>query len=500
MSSPGNWSTEMIGFLLLWACSEPELPPPAPAPIPVEDTTKRADPCHLAGPEEGPSVVVLVSFDTARADGFSVYGTPEADTPIVDSLANCGVRFSQALSHVPTTLNSHTTMLSGEDPHGHGVVRNGYQLSPDLPLLQERFKASGWDTLAVVGSMALETQMGLSRGFEVYDQAFRVGPGLPYEDRADGVTLRALEAVDQRSDSSRPLFLFVHYYDPHLPWDSAPAEVRSRFADPDYQGPISWKREDAQMLQRVFFQGGLSDADLHQARQLYRAELNWTDQQLGLLLEGLDARGLGANRLVVLTSDHGETIGDWPVESVPLATGRLYHKVPIGHGDDVSTVNLQVPLVMHGRGSLSLPAGTVVDDLVGLMDVAPTVLAIAGMDSELGSGRSLVGHWQGSPPEAAPHFAEATKPGQVERLDAWNNLDFDRRVTWNGVVYRDIPWIPRGPLITDSAGMALHVDDTVRRTLAGLLADWDAQAPDWRPKEMSDETESALEALGYIDR
>jgi arylsulfatase A-like enzyme len=484
-------------WALLFACSEPELPPPV-ATVPVEKTNP-ADPCSLVGPEEGPPVVLLVSMDTARADGFSVYGTDVADTPVVDALASCGTRFDWALSHVPTTLNSHTSMLSGLDPHGHGVVRNGYELSPDLPLLQERMQQAGWETIAVVGSMALESKMGLSRGFDLYDQEFRLGPGLPYEDRADGVTLRTLAAVDQRQDPSRPLFLFVHYYDPHLPWDSAPPEVRSRFADPDYQGPISWKRDDMAALQQVFHQGGLSEVDLHQARQLYHAELSWTDHQLGVLLEGLDARGLGTNRLTVVTSDHGETIGDWPAESFTLSDGKPYHKVPIGHGDDVSTVNLRVPLVWMGRGSMAVASGEVVEDVVGLMDLAPTILEKAGLDASLGEGRSLVGYWSGSPPSAAAHFAEATKPSRVAHEDAWNNIDFDRRVTSEGTVYRDIPWIPRGPLVSDLEGAPIQISEASRHSLAGMLADWDAKAPPWRAKEMSDETESALEALGYVE-
>jgi arylsulfatase A-like enzyme len=141
----------------------------------------------------------------------------------------------------------------------------------------------------------------------------------------------------------------------------------------------------------------------------------------------------------------------------------------------------------------------VVDDLVGLVDLAPTILEKAGLDASLGQGRSLVGYWSGSPPAAAAHFAEATKPSRVAREDAWNNIDFDRRVTWNRTVYRDIPWIPRGPLVSDLEGASIEISEESRHTLAAMLADWDAVAPDWRAKEMSDDTESALEALGYVE-
>ena len=493
-------------WLFFLACGEPETSstPGVSQGInaAIADHSETSDPCHreeFDGVPSGPQVVVLVSFDTARADGFSVYGSDEADTPVVDALAGCGVRFQNALSHVPTTLNSHTTMLSGEDPHGHGVVRNGYELSPDIPLLQERLGAAGWNTMAVVGSMALDGAMGLSRGFDVYDQQFGTGLGLPFEDRADGVTMRALAAVDSRPDPNQPLFLFVHYYDPHLPWDSAPPTVRSRFADPDYSGPVHGTRDTLARLQHAFMADTLSEADLQQARQLYRAEIHWSDHQLGVLLDGLDARGLGANRLVIVTSDHGETIGDFSTEEFMLSDGRPYFRIPIGHGDDVSTVNLHVPLIIQGRGDLGIESGIVVEDVVGLMDIAPTILSVLSSSTSMGSGQSLAGFWQGEPPPPRPHFAEATKPKREEPTDVWNNLFFDRRVTWSGVVYRDTPWIPRGPLITDLAGRELQVDDRLRRELAVFLQEWDRQAPPWRAEEMTPETEAALEALGYIE-
>ena len=498
----------------LFACADTE-PPISREPVSQDEAAvEQYDPCNGAPAGDGPPVILLVSMDTARADAFGVYGNETASTPYVDALAECGVRFDQALSHVPTTLNSHTTMLSGLDPHAHGVVRNGYQLSPSFPLLQEQLSAAGWDTIAVVGAMALQSEMGLSRGFDVYDDTMPVvrdsetgqESTLP-EDRANGVNHRVLAAVDARQDPTRPLFLFVHYYDPHLPWNSAPAEIRARFIDLDYTGPVSWKPELIPQLQGAAFQGLLAEhpsqpgqnPHLRQAWQLYLAELHWTDHQLGALLSALDSRGLGANRLTVVTSDHGETIGDWEPKSIQMSNGETWLQNPIGHGDDVSNVNLRVPLIWSGQGRFDLPNGQVIEDLVGLVDVAPTLLSLAQPGTTIGEGRDLAGFWTGQAPHAKPHFAEATKPVAVERLDAWNNLDFDRRVTHQGAIYRDTPWIPHGPVITNMQEESTQISDDLRHELADLLSDWDDRAPAWRPKEMSQETEEGLRALGYLE-
>src|SRR5262249_52116767 len=139
-------------------------------------------------------------------------------TPNVDALAAVGVRFDAFFAHAPSTLSSHASMMTGLDPHGHGVVRNGFPLGPDTPTLAERLRDDGYDTVAVVGSAALESAMGLSRGFRVYDDQQSVYLGPEYQSPAKEVVKRALAAVDSRPDPSQPMFLFVHFYDAHAPY------------------------------------------------------------------------------------------------------------------------------------------------------------------------------------------------------------------------------------------------------------------------------------------
>lgn len=431
------------------------------------------------GPGRQP-LVLLISWDTTRADALSCYAEErlwrpdEPDlgphTPVADALAAGGLRFRWAFAHAPTTLSSHSSVMSGRDGHGHRVVRNGYPVPPELPLLAERFSAAGWDTIAVVGASTLEASMGLSRGFRIYDDRVGTKVRQRYEDRADRVTERALRRADERRD--RPLLLFVHYFDPHSPWDSASEAVRARFpeasgADP---GPLVPKALD----------GSLSRTEARGARAAYLAEVAWTDEQTGRLLEGLRRRGLLDHALIALFADHGEVLDD------PGAW-------PYGHGPDADPRSLHVPLILHGTGRFSLSVG--VDDRPArLMDLGATVLARAGIAGGLGEGQDLLAR-----AEVPPSFAEATKPEALERTDAWNNLDFDRSVVAEGHLYRQSRLTGRRALHALAAGAPTVEDAALEPALRARIEAWDALAPGFRAARMSTGTEEALRALGYLD-
>lgn len=446
---------------LLLACSRP--PPPAEAP-----------------PPSGQPTVLMISWDTTRADALSSYADVRSwrpdrpdlgpSTPTADALAASGTRFLWALAHAPTTLSSHSSVMSGRDSHGHRVVRNGFPLPPDLPLLAERFAAAGWDTIAVVGASALDADMGLNRGFRVYDDAVGTKVRARYEDRADRVNQRVFAALEGRPD--RPLFLFVHYYDPHSPWDSASPEVRQRYpgAGPDEPGPLVKKT----------LEGRLTDTESDNARAAYLAEVAWTDQQTGVMLDGLRSRGLLDDALIVLFSDHGESLDD---------PGTL----PYGHGPDADLTALHVPLIIAGSGSLATPVG--VDDRPArLLDLGSTVLARVGLPGGMGEGQDLF-----TRTEALPGFAEATKPDARERTDAWNNLPFDRSVVAEGHLLRVTPLRGQSRLSRLAPGQPAVEDEERTARLRASLDAWDAAAPGFRSVEMEEETENALRALGYLE-
>ena len=437
-------------------------------------------------------VVMLVSFDTTRADALSCYGGAGARTPVLDKLAAGGVRFAWAITQSPTTLSSHTAALSGQDSHGHRVVRNGFPVPADVPLATERFRDAGWDTVAVVGAFALEQKMGLSRGFRLYEDSAWMAHIGDYVVPADQVTDKALAAIDQR-DPTQPLFLFVHYYDPHMTWHQAPEALRRQFIDPDYQGVVGNTIPHLRQMTNAASSGQLTAADARQARGLYLAEVAWADSQLGRLLQGMTDRGLLDEALVMMMSDHGEVLDDIQAR-------------PFRHGPDVDLAATHVPLLAWGQGRFETPKGLVVDDLVRVQDVAATLLGQAGLDAKIGESRDLSATWtNGAPPLApAPAFAEANRPHQVTQVDTWPNILLERGVALDGYLYTRAPWldteghVEEGLFRLDDAQTPVD-DPAVKARLKGLLAAWDEAAPGPREAELSPETRAALEALGYLD-
>lgn len=487
----------MRRMLWLWlglaACTDAPSEPPAPVV------------------EKAPNII-FISMDTTRADALSCYADtnhwglpmpadarPSPQTPVLDGIADKGVRFRWALAHAPTTLSSHTSMLSGRDPHRHGVVRNGYAVSADVPMVTERLATAGqYDTIAVLGSSALERKMQMDRGFRRYVDPGPQPPGGMLMLPADEVTRRALAEVDQRPSADAPLFLFVHYYDPHMPWVFAPEALRQRFVPAGYTGFVDGTMESVGRLTAARRQGVLRFGDARAARGRYLAEVAWVDQQVGVLLAGLEARGVLEDTLIIVTSDHGETLDE-------------SERHPYTHGPEASLVALHVPLLMAGLGPrfAQMPSGVVVERPVRLMDLASTVSSVAGLGTVHGDGEDLQPIWSGrTSPATQPSFAEATKPMSQESTTAWNNLPMERSVTVAG---------PQGALMLrlrpSEGGLAsLHhlrpgapaasdvPDARARATeMVGLLRQWDQASPPYRPAEYDKETEAALKALGYLD-
>ncbi|QQR72970.1 MAG: sulfatase-like hydrolase/transferase [Holophagales bacterium] len=277
-------------------------------------STPRAEPTH---PAVARPSLLLVTLDTTRADAVA----PEVDsaaTPALATLAARSLRFAQAYSTAPTTLPAHASMMSGLYPAGHGVHENGRRIADRVPLLAERLDELGYATAAFVSGYPLERQVGIGRGFTVYDDAF--GPGRVERD-AGATTDRALAWL--AAAPGGPFLLWVHYYDPHDPYDP-PEPFRSRFP-----------------------------------HDLYRGEIAAMDHQLGRLLAAFEAKvGQGPWRELVL-ADHGEGRGD---HGESLHGNLLYQGV------------MRVPLFVAGSG---IAAGERRDP-VSIRQVRPTLLSWAG--------------------------------------------------------------------------------------------------------------------------
>ena len=441
--------------------------------------------------------LVLISMDTTRADALSCYGTiPDAPadappvSPNLDALAADGVRFERFYAHAPTTLNSHTSMFSGLDPHGHSVVRNGYVVDPAIPTLAQRLQTAGWNTVAILGSAALESAMGLNRGFDVYDDQLPNHVANIYQASAENVVERALAAIDARTDDTAPLFLFVHFYDAHAPYD-APTPYLDRYTDPDYDG--AWRQANAptRELAHAIFDHKADPSHKRFLAGRYLGAVSYVDAQIGVLLDALTQRGLLDEALVVVTADHGETLADEP-------------QFAWSHGNDVGRGVMRVPLIVHGYG-IPLASHSVVERQATMSGLAPTLELALGLDRTLGDGLDFWDLVRPGPildehgwPEhpVRPAFSEATRPRQYESTTDWNNLGLYRAVRAGGWGVRGAP--------AYNFSYSFYTDDhgeheALRPTLMRMLNRWDADSPAHREPQMAPTTQKALEALGYLD-
>jgi arylsulfatase A-like enzyme/Flp pilus assembly protein TadD len=283
--------------------------------------------------------LLLITVDTLRADHIGIYGD-KVRTPAMDELGNSGVVFTRTYSHVPLTLPSHCSLLTGTIPPVHGVRDNGYRFSGRDKTLAEILKDKGYITAAFVGAFPLDSRFGLDKGFDLYDDNYgsrNLQRDLTFVERkAEEVTKKA--SVWLEDNKEKKFFLWVHYFDPHAPY-----EPPSPF-DEEYRG-----RE-------------------------YEGEVAYTDKMIGQLLAKLNSLGLTDDTVIVLTSDHGEGLGEHQEKT---------------HGIFVYDSTLHVPLIFFNRKIL--PQGRVVSELTGLTDILPTVLDLLNIPFNINEiqGRSL---------------------------------------------------------------------------------------------------------------
>ncbi|MEZ4650189.1 MAG: sulfatase-like hydrolase/transferase [Candidatus Eisenbacteria bacterium] len=289
--------------------------------------------------------VLLLTLDTTRMDRLSVYGATTGTTPNLAEFAKEALVFDEAFASAPTTLPSHTTILTGLEPFEHGVRNNGiHALAPSFETLAESTKELGYSTGAILGAFPVSSPFGLDQGFDHFDDAFTVGVGTPVPQRiAEDVSRLGLEWIKQHREE--PWFCWLHYFDPHDPY-APPPPYQDIFPNP------------------------------------YDGELAYMDAHIGGLFRELKRQGLWNNTLVVITADHGEGLGD--------------HREPT-HSLFVYDTTVQVPLLLRfpptGPWENAAFHGRRLSSLVGLADITPTVLDVLGGDFTPGAafpGSSIV--------------------------------------------------------------------------------------------------------------
>ncbi len=428
---------------------------------------------------EGPNLL-LVTLDTARGDHVGSVGYPRDTMPRLDALSGQGIRFDAAISQIPVTGPSHMTLFSGLGPWRHGALLNGVPVPDDAPLLATALQEAGYRTGAFVSAFVLDEQVGLGRGFQVYDDDFawphggsdllpvRFGAALRRRFLPDLVVERTGAdttdlALSWLGAGAGPWFLWVHLFDPHAPYE--PSETFQRFADSPAGDPMV-------------------DA--------YDGELAATDHALSRLLDAITDRGEEQNTLVVVAGDHGESLGE--------------HDVWYDHGGDLFSPVARVPLAFRWPGVL--PEGVVVSELVELTDLSPTVRSLLDLPAAEGDGMDLALVWSGGEgrgfsrsicldrtanreeraenPKARPHWRQAA----IRREDS---LVVARESGAEQEFWTLAPNGSGGFLESPMQSWSETVLADVPRALA-LVAGDAGEAP-----VLDAETRSRLEALGYVE-
>lgn len=433
--------------LALLACSSPESPPESPS---------RPD-------------LLLVTLDTLRADRLGAYGDSLAHTPTLDELASRSLLFREAMAPSPLTLPSHAAMLSGRWPGATGVQDNGQPVPADLPLIAEQLSAAGYAGGAFVGSYVLGRAWGLDRGFDHYDDPFHPddvaqATSLDTVQRPGREVVRA--ATDWWRQQRGPRWMWVHLFDAHAPWQPS--------------------------------------ADWPAGSDPYRGDIFELDRALAPLLDAV-----GEQTWVIVVGDHGESLWD---------DGEAHHGLMLNRSA------LRVPLLLHPPGGaeraapapprelpprpkswapvtdLSPPglelavlpdaprAAKVIDTPVSAIDIAPTLLEIAGLPAQ-GDGRSLLpslkGPLQGRPLVAETHYPALHHGWAVERVvrsqDRWLAARGEQLLLFDP---RTDPWLQE-PL-----------DEPVPASLRETLQR--STQPHSQPGELSADVRAQLAALGYV--
>ena len=315
----------------------------------------------------GPGHIVLISVDTLRADHLSSFGYPRRTSPAFDAVAEGGVTFDAAFAQRGLTWPSLTSILTGRYPGSHGVRDNPGWLDASIRTLPEMLQAGGYSTAAFLTNMTSAPNRGLDT-LEVFPTTT---PGLTRERTADTLATRAAMAWLSDRGESKPFFLWLHLLAPHASYEPPPGydELFTPPGEPAFDG----QSETLSAITRE--QRRLSEAELAPIIGLYDGEVALIDTQVDMVLRKLSELGLSQSTLVVLTSDHGEELYERGF--------YFFHKCSI------SDAVLHIPLVLRLPGVL--PAGRRVGAVVESIDIAPTILELAGLERPPSlQGRSLL--------------------------------------------------------------------------------------------------------------
>ncbi len=442
-------------------------------------------PSDRAVPDDPP--VLLITIDTLRRDHVSIYGEGRAHTPAIDGLAAEGITFLDAVTPQPETGPAHASMLTGLHPIVHGMLSNGHRLTRGYRTLPEILREEGYATAAFVSSFAVDSRTGLDQGFQIYEDDFFPAVRGFSELSASSLALRLLMAFGHpedfpwllerkgaetarlaarwiRANAGGPWFAWVHFMEPHAPYEGPDAKVdhRALLSQPDH----------------VY-----TPEEIAELRRLYAGEVEEADRQVGVLLDTLDELGLADKALVIVTADHGEQLGE---HDIWFQHHGLYDE------------SVRIPMVVRAPGLR--PKTRQVEAQVRLNDVVATVLdwikvdVPEGIDSvdllDYARGvrhRSLATTLYG---RREASFSRGTLLG-LRTGDVKYILDPDRGV-------EELYDLRSDPAESDNLAGDERFADPLERA-RGWVARWVRRGEETLPPSASAEANERLRALGYVE-
>lgn len=285
--------------------------------------------------------ILLITIDTLRRDHLGVYGYPRETSPFMDQLAREGMMFKHAITPIPSTAPSHASILTSLHPLTHRSTGNAYPLTDKAQTIAEVLKQNGYYTIGTVAVVFLSRKYNFSQGFDSFSDEWEEKPNIntSFDRVAESVNESLFQQVDEyllkQKDKAKPLFIWVHYYDPHWPYREIP-EIEFKTDVPGQRLPNSNKR--------------------------YDKEIRYTDEHIRKLFDYLKEKGLAKQLVTCITADHGEEFGD--------------HGTSGGHAD-FYTEDIFVPLIFHG---FHIPKNKIVETYVSTMDIPVTLLGLVNLN------------------------------------------------------------------------------------------------------------------------
>jgi arylsulfatase A-like enzyme len=418
--------------------------------------------------------VFLIVIDALRADHLGCYGYGRPTSPHLDRLCHDGVRFSQAISPGTFTKTSIASLVTGLDPHLHGVYTGNVEdtvgrirsdvLPAEVETLAEVLLRGRYRTVAWIEQAQLKSFHGFAQGYLEYNEN---------QGSAAKITQRALRWISER-EAGGPFFAHLHLLDLHDPYRPKPPYDRLYGSYSDVYRGIDFREWGKYLKEICEGRRPLSDADVEQLRALYDGQLRYIDDELGRFLDELRRRGLYDRSLIVVTADHGD--------------GFMEHGF-ISHSTLPYEELVRVPLLMKLPGQRH--AGQSVEEQVRLIDVMPTILEVAKVDSPRVSGRSLLPSLEGREREAARPAVIEFKEGVALRENGWKYIRLLDRP--NELYHLAEDPGERRNVAADARAEVARFDSRADEILARRRALVERRVP------LDSATIEGLKALGYVE-